>query len=44
MIQDKSIPKLNFFIDNESVSESDKNLSSASLSSESNENNKGNNK
>ena len=44
MIQDKNIPKLNFVIDNESVSESDKDLSSASLSSESMENNKENNK
>ena len=40
MIQDnKAHPKLKFFIDNESVSESDKDLSSASLSSEEQENN-----
>lgn len=43
MIQDNSIPKLNFFIDNESVSDSDKDLSSASISDESMENNKDNN-
>ena len=40
MIQERSIPKLKFFIDYESMSESDKDLSSASLSSESMENNK----
>ena len=39
-IQDNALnPKLKFFIDNESISESDKNLSSASLSSDSEENN-----
>ena len=38
-IQDNNInPKLKFFIDNESVSESDKDLSSASLSNDSFEN------
>ena len=41
MIQDSSIPKLKFYIDYESMSESDKDLSSASLSSDSMENNKG---
>ena len=40
-IQDNNInPKLKFFIDNESVSESDKDLSSASLSNDSFENKK----
>ena len=40
MMQDHTIcPKLKFYIDNESVSESDKDLSSASLSSESKDNN-----
>ena len=40
IIQDNSNPKLKFFIDTESVSESDKDLSSASLSNESMEDNK----
>ena len=44
MIQDNSNPKLNFFIDNDSVSDSDRDLSSASLSNESMENNKEDNK
>ena len=40
IIQDNSNPKLKFFIDTESVSESNKDLSSASLSNESMEDNK----
>ena len=40
IMQDNTVfPKLSFFVDNESVSESDKDLSSASLSSEEMENN-----